>query len=168
VGNVAGTPLLSSNGELRGEKGGLFEGGIRVPAFANWPAKLKPHKVSSVMHAVDWMPTLTKLVGYTPSSDLKWDGRDVWPLVTGAVTKAEPRTLYIALPGGAALRDGDWKLIATKDNRKLLFNLADDPYEKTDLASKEPQRVEKLVAQLAKMREQDRPSLPEDLVGIKD
>lgn len=168
VGNVPGTPLLSSNGQLRGEKGGLFEGGIRVPAFANWPARLKPRKVTSVMHAVDWMPTLTKLVGYTPSSDLKWDGRDVWPLVTGEQTKAEPRTLYIALPGQAALRDGDWKLIAAKDNRNLLFNLANDPYEKTDLAQQEPQRVQELVAQLAKMREQDRPTLPEDLQGIKD
>lgn len=168
IGNVPGTPLLSSNGQLRGEKGGLFEGGIRVPAFANWPSQLKPHKVTSVMHAVDWMPTLTKLVGYTPSSDLNWDGRDVWPLVTGEQQKAEPRTLYIALPGSAALRDGDWKLIVNKENKQLLFNLAADPYEKTDLAKQEPQRVQELVALLAKMREKDRTAIPDDLKGIHD
>lgn len=168
IGSVADSPLLSSNGPLRGEKAQLYEGGIRVAAFANWPAKLAPRKVTTPMHCVDWMPTLTSLAGYTPSAELRWDGRDVWPTLTGEVAKPEPRSFYIALRNAAAVRDGDWKLIVGKDGKRELFNLAADPYEKEELSQREPMRVAALEKQFVEFRQSDITELPEDLRGLKD
>lgn len=169
ISKVPPTPVLSSNLPLRGQKAQLYEGGIRVCAFVNWPGILAPRKVTAPMHAADWMPTLTKLVGYTPQTDLKWDGRDIWPLITGVVTKPEPRTLYIPMPNAAAVLHGDWKLIAAKKTEKReLFNLADDPYEKKDLASTEPAKVKELESILESLRKDDLTTLPADLKGVTD
>ncbi len=167
TGTVPPTPVLSSNLPLRGFKNQLYEGGFRVAAFVNWPGKLAARKLTAPLHAVDWTPTLAKLAGYEPKQDPRWDGQDVWPLLTGAVEKPAPRSIYIAHPSGqAVLRDG-WKLIAFKKNGKReLYHLANDPYEKTDLADKEPARVEELAKILAEFRKGDRDDLPEDLKGI--
>ena len=79
--------MLSSNLPLRGQKNTLYEGGVRVSAFANWPGRLAPRKLTAPLHAADWMPTLTKLAGWQPPAELKFDGLDVWPLLTGEVEK---------------------------------------------------------------------------------
>jgi len=71
---------------------------------------LKPRKLIAPLHAADWMPTLTKLAGWRRPADMKFDGLDIWPLLTGAVEKAEPRTVYIPHPSGAAIYQGEWKL----------------------------------------------------------
>ena len=68
----------ASNGELRGGKGSLREGGVRVPAFFNWPAKLKPAVVNEPLHMVDIMPTLLALAGAKGSPDHPMDGKDIW------------------------------------------------------------------------------------------
>ncbi|MCX7009561.1 MAG: sulfatase-like hydrolase/transferase, partial [Kiritimatiellaeota bacterium] len=118
VGKVPDSPMLSSNLPLRGHKNTLYEGGVRVSAFVNWPGRLAPGQLAAPLHAADWMPTLTKLAGWTPPADLKFDGLDIWPLLTGAITKPESRTIYIPHPSGAiVLRDG-WKLIARKTTKK--------------------------------------------------
>jgi arylsulfatase A-like enzyme len=167
ISKVPATPVLSSNLPLRGHKGQLYEGGIRVVALANWPGRLAAGKVTAPLHAMDWMPTLTRLAGYVPQEDLEWDGRDAWPLITGKVDRPQPRTIYIAYNRGSALRDGDWKLIAPKRGPCELFNLAEDPFEKADLASKEPERVARLQDLLQSIQKRDVTSLPEDLQGIK-
>ncbi len=140
-------PAGGSNLPLRGNKSEVYEGGIRVTALANWPGRLKPGKVTSPIHAVDWMPTLTKLAGWSPPRDLKWDGRDVWPLLSGEVARMD-RTLYWAGAGfrARALRRGDWKLVAARGTppREELFHLTEDPYEKNDLAGSHPDRVAEL------------------------
>ena len=167
IGKVGGSPVLSINLPLRGQKGELYEGGIRVCAFVNWPGRLAPRKVTAPMHAVDWMPTLTKLAGYTPTQDLKWDGQDVWPLLTGQVEHPLPRTIYIPMQPAAVVRHGDWKLIASRNgSRRELFNLAEDPYEKNDLAASNPEKVKELEQLLQGLRKDDLTTLPEDLKGI--
>lgn len=170
IGNpyVGNTPPLtvpvSSNLPLRGHKAQLYEGGIRVPAFVNWPGTLAARKVTAPLHAADWMPTLTKRVGYAPSTDLKWDGQDVWPLITGAVTQPAPRIIYIPMRGGAAVRHGDWKLISSRQDKKHeLFDLATDPYEKRDLSAQEPEKVQELLHRLAELRKDDATKAPGDL-----
>jgi arylsulfatase A-like enzyme len=150
--------LTGNNLPLRGEKGTAYEGGTRVPTIANWPAKLKPGKVASPVHIADWMPTLTKLAGYVASEDLKWDGIDIWPQIAEGA-KAPERTLYGVAPGRRAsiLRRGDWKLIVNRD-RTLgdeLFDLASDPYEKQNLAEREPQRVVELKELLSQVAARD-------------
>ncbi|MHC5538928.1 hypothetical protein ACYOEI_11970 [Singulisphaera rosea] len=148
---------------LRGRKGQFYEGGTRVDAFANLPGTLAPRKVTAPLHAVDWMPTLTKLAGYTPKADLKWAGHDIWPILTGVVTSPEPRTVYIAHRSGQSIQREGWKLIAFANGTSELYHLADDPYETTDLARREPGRLATLKALLAEIRKDDLDVIPEDL-----
>lgn len=152
-----------SNRPLRGWKRSVHEGGVRVPAFAVWPGKIEPGAtISHPLHAVDWMPTLSAIAGYKASTDLKWDGHDIGPLLTGRQTDAEPRTLYcVAHTRAASLRHGDWKLIVDKDRKnKELYNLSDDPHEKTNLASARPEIVERLLGLLEVEATKDEDALP--------
>ncbi len=167
VGDVPPTPVLSSNAPLRGDKNELYEGGIRVCAFANWPGKLAPHKVDAPMHAVDWMPTLTRLAGWQPPSDLQFDGIDLWPTLTGKTERREPRTIYIPHRAGAVvIRDG-WKLISWTRNRKdELYHIAEDPGETTELAATMPERARELQSLLEQLRTADVQEKPEDLRGL--
>lgn len=145
--------LTGSNTPLRGKKGTLYEGGIRVPAIASWPGKLDPGKCKTPIHITDWMPTFCHFVGYHSDSDLKWDGTDVWPYLTGDTTR-RTHPLYWAGPGykSLAIRDGDWKLIVHQRDSGVkleLFHLADDPRETNNLAEQMPERVAKLQRLLA-------------------
>jgi len=137
--------VLGDNRPLRGWKGEVYEGGIRVPALANWSGVLAPGRCDAPMHIVDWMPTLCALTGMCPPRDLNWDGVNVWPSITGKPGTAEPRTLYCKTPKFSAVRSGDWKLVVKNDgSRAELYDLAADPYETKDLASQQPGRVAKL------------------------
>jgi arylsulfatase A-like enzyme len=70
--------LPASNGELRGGKGSLHEGGVRVPTIFNWPAKLKPGVVNEPLHMVDIMPTVLALAGAKANPDKPLDGKNIW------------------------------------------------------------------------------------------
>lgn len=164
VGDVAPAPIAGDNTPLRGQKNTLYEGGVRVPAFANWPGRLAPRKATAPIHAADWMPTLCNLVGFDPPRDLEWDGRDVWPQVTGE-SAGEPRMIRIAARFGDAVRRGDWKLIVFADEKKSaeLYNLAVDPNETQNAAEANPEIVEQLSTWLAEDRKKDLPRVPEDV-----
>ncbi len=173
---VGNTPPLktpvSSNLPLRGNKAQLYEGGIRVSAFANWPGVLAPRKLSAPLHAADWMPTLTKLAGWTPATAPKFDGLDIWPLLTGAVEKPVSRVIYVPMAAGAAVLEGEWKLISRKAKGKSpakveLFHITSDPYEEKDLSAAEPERVRALEARLAELRRDDMDKIPDDLKDIQ-
>ncbi len=155
--------VLGENHPLRGHKGQVYEGGIRVPAFVSWPGRIAPCRVNSPVHAVDWLPTLSRLAGYPAQRQLKWDGQDVWPLLTGQA-KAQSRDLYWKGPGSRslAMRSGDWKLVVQKpgDESKPgieLFQLSDDPYEQKDRAAGEAKTVARLDALLKREQELDGP-----------
>jgi arylsulfatase A-like enzyme len=159
--------LPGNNTPLRGQKGDLYEGGIRVPALVSWPAKLRAGKMSAPMQIVDWMPTFCALAGYQPTRDLKWDGVNVWPQISALAAKASPRSLYWTTPRGSAVRDGDWKLILTPTRtgqvgKVELFDLAQDPNEKTDLTTKMPEKVAALKAKHAAMAKADGDSRVKD------
>jgi arylsulfatase A-like enzyme len=142
-------PEFSSNLPLRGGKCEVYEGGIRVPAFVNWKGKLTPARNETVSHAVDWMPTIAGLTGCDmPQTDPQWDGMDIWPAITGRKDPLPQRQLYWVWNNnrsGVAIRSGDWKLLRNGLKSKWqLFNLADDPCEKNDLAEKMPEKVKEL------------------------
>ena len=157
---------FSSNAPLRGGKGELFEGGIRVPAFVHWPAKLAPRKLATPLHAADWMPTLAALTGFQPEHDAQWDGQNVWPLLSGAQAGAAPRELYWVWGvdrWSEGLRRGDWKIIRNNRAAKngaiapwMLFNLAEDPQEKTDHATDMPGIVAELAARFESQKAGDK------------
>jgi arylsulfatase A-like enzyme len=151
--------LPGNNAPLRGQKGDLYEGGIRVPAVMNWPGKIKPGKHVSPMQIVDWMPALCAVAGYTPERELKWDGVNVWPRLTSAM-ESPPRLLYWATPRGQAVRDGDMKLIVQASRpgtppKVELFDLGRDPGETTDLAARMPDVVAKMKQKLAAISKAD-------------
>jgi arylsulfatase A-like enzyme len=154
--------LPGSNTPLRNQKGSVYEGGIRVPTLAHWPGRLKPGKFTGVAHISDWMPTFCALAGWKPERDLKWDGLDLWPQLTGA-QPPPPRAIYTAAPGfkSRMVRGGGWKLVVSEKKTEL-FNLESDPNEQTDLAAKEPQRVEALRARLAELSQADKDAVAND------
>jgi len=169
VGKVPSSPALSSNLPLRGQKNTLYEGGVRVCALANWPGVLKPGKSTAPMHAADWMPTITKLAGWPKAGTSKFDGQDMWPVLTGQA-QPSPRTIYIPMkPSSAVLRDG-WKMIAKNGAgapMPELYNVTEDPSEKKDLAAEQPQKLKEMIALLNDLRKDDVTTLPEDLKGEK-
>ena len=139
---------LSDNGKLRGGKGGVYEGGVRVVAFANWPAKIKAGSaIRQPIHIADWYPTLVKLSGSEAAPKLPLDGRDISSVLTENATIPDREVVLNLAPDAAAIRVGDWKLVV--HNRKAeekaeLFNLGDDASEKNDLSEKNPEKVKEL------------------------
>jgi arylsulfatase A-like enzyme len=149
--------VLGNNRPLRGWKGELYEGGIRVPALANWPGVLKAGESKAPVHIVDWMPTLCALTGCSPARDLAWDGSNIWPAVRGETASAAPRSFYWKTPNSFAVRRGDWKLIVGKSGREAqLYDMASDPYETRDQAAQHPERVAELRALLKEYTAKDR------------
>ncbi len=150
---------------LRGSKTDVYEGGILVPGFINWPAKIESRVVDEPVHVVDLLPTLANMVGIDP--DPEWDGADLAPLIKGTGTLGE-RTLYwlwndvpeTSRSNRWALRHGDWKVVEygpLPDNPGdwQLFNLASDPGETNDLASSEPAKLAEMHAIFLSQRGKD-------------
>jgi arylsulfatase A-like enzyme len=166
-------PAGGSNFPLRGVKGQVYEGGIRVPTLAYWPGRLKPGVFNSPAHISDWMPTFCALAGYQPEKDLHWDGQNLWPALSGAAPPA-PRTIYVAGPGfrAEAFRDGDWKLIVQQGKAKKgekaaaekveLYNLAKDPNETDDLSAKMPEQATALRCKLTEAARANRDAVAKD------
>lgn len=103
---------LSTNGNLRAGKGTIYEGGVRVCAFANWPGHIPAGvTLQEPLHVVDWFPTLVKLAGGSLEQRLPLDGRDVWPLLTEGAKSPHDAILLVQSPTRAAVRRGDWKLL---------------------------------------------------------
>lgn len=160
-GKVKKAPPPASNAPYRGGKGGLLEGGSRVVAFANWPGKLTPAVIQEPLHMVDVMPTLVALAGGQASSDHPFDGKNVWPvLAQGQPGPHEDLLINVEMFRGA-VRKGDWKLIktATLPSKNELYNLAQDPGEKNNLAQQHPEIAKDLEARLEAYARQQKMSL---------
>ena len=145
------TDVLGNNLPLRGWKGTLYEGGIRVPAFMNWPGHLKPQKVSAPMIVCDLVPTLAHLAGIEVPAEMNTEGMNIWPAVNGS-SVPDNRLFYWRTGGRLAIRRGDWKLVhsgKTPDiGKDELFNISDDPYEQHDLAKENPTILDELRKEL--------------------
>jgi arylsulfatase A-like enzyme len=165
--------VITSNGPLRAGKSSLYEGGVRVVAVAAWAGKIKAGSVvRAPLHMVDWYPTLVKLAGGSLEQALPLDGRDAWAAITAGAPSSHEDILHNISTTGGAVRVGDWKLVvngqivdgeeggqesparlaakaaALATPQIELFNLAEDPNEKTNLAEKNPGKVAELRARL--------------------
>lgn len=155
---------VTDNGPLRAGKGTIYEGGMRVCAFAHWPGHIPGGKtVDEPLHAVDWYPTLVKLAGGSLEQKLPLDGCDIWPVLTaGAKSPHDAILLCGTIPERRAIRMGDWKLLLNANDKDAeestavrvdgtkieLFNLASDLGEKKNLAAEQPEKVKELRAKL--------------------
>jgi arylsulfatase A-like enzyme len=141
--DVSKLNLPCDNGPYRDGKGTLFEGGCLVCACANWPGHIKPQTVNGLIHAVDIYPTLAALAGASTAKCKPLDGMNVWDAI--AEGKPSPRTefIYNVEPFRGGVRQSDWKLIwrTLLPSSVDLYNLADDPYEKNNVAAAHPDKV---------------------------
>jgi len=162
--------IPSDNGPYRDGKGMLYEGGTRVVALANWPGHIEPGTVvDEPIHIVDMYPTLTALAGAPAGKGKPVDGLDVWPTISAGKPSPRDEIVYDIEPFRAALRKGDWKLVwkTTLPSRVELFNLEQDPYEKTNLAAEYPEKVKELQLEIEEMgREAAQPLFLLEAFGV--
>ena len=120
-------------------KGYLNEGGLRVPAIARWPGVIPAGRVTDqAAITMDWTATILGVTGTTADPTLPLDGEDLMPICTGQ-RQPYDRSLYWRVIGLNAARVGNWKYLKDASGEHL-FDLANDPGEKSDLASKQRER----------------------------
>jgi len=152
----------SVNAPLRGGKNSFFEGGIRVPFVVSWPGRIAPGQVMDTpVISLDLFPTFADIAGLEIPDTLHLDGLDLMPLITGRASGLSRDELFWRIrgvKGDAALRKGDWKIYRMGQYHKTwLFNLADDPYEKTDLSKSHPEKLQEMLDRLAEWEKQMEP-----------
>lgn len=141
---------FTDNSPLRGAKGDVFEGGMRVPFLVSWPSKIKPGKYDQPVIALDFLPTALAAADSTAPANL--DGVNLLPFLTGEKTTAPHDTLFFRTggPGGNnGVRRGNWKLVRLGKAEPELYDLAADIGESKNVAAGHPQVVQELVTAIA-------------------
>ncbi len=148
--------FFHSNGDLRGYKGDIYEGGIREPLIVRWKNHVPANTTSMFVSGFeDWMPTLLELAGETKLIPKTADGISIAPTLLGKTQEPRPFLYreFHGYGGQQSVRVGDWKLLkrnllgaAKKPAAPTLelYNLATDPSEKENVASAHPDIVAKL------------------------
>lgn len=151
----------TDNRPLRGGKGNMFEGGIRVPCVIVWPGVTEPGTRSDAMiQTTDLYPTLLNLLGIPLPENYPIDGKDLTPALRGEPWERDAMFTYFPhqtqvpdwLPPSISVHRGDWKLIRIfhfgEDGAHdyLLYNLKEDIGETNNLAAEHPDLVEELDA----------------------
>jgi arylsulfatase A-like enzyme len=148
----------ADNVPLRGGKGDTFEGGIRVVSVMRWPGKLEAGSLNtSIMSAMDVLPTLAGAAGVAVETPFELDGRNLWPALEEG--RREPRKDYLFFASETPIRghfnitafNDEWKLVQEIDQGLLaadvtthLFRVSEDPNEHHNLAASHPRIVEKM------------------------
>lgn len=135
-------------GLLRGSKGSSYEGGGRVPAIIRWPARIPAGQVTSGLVGMPDIYLILMKAAEAELPDLKLDGYDIMPFLTGEVERS-PRQEYAYFGGGglAAMRVGDWKLRLAGGDVEL-FNLQLDPSERYNRANEKHEIVGRIYREM--------------------
>jgi arylsulfatase A-like enzyme len=159
--DVSKLKLPADNGPYRGGKGLLYEGGMRVAALANWPGRIQPGDVKEMIHVVDMFPTFAGLAGASAKKEKPLDGFDVWATISERAPSPRQEIVYNIEPFRGAVRRGDWKLIwrTPLPSAVELYNLADDPSEKTNVAEKNPEKMAELQKRIEQLARESAKSL---------
>ncbi|MBT5019718.1 sulfatase-like hydrolase/transferase [bacterium] len=155
-------------GEYRGAKGCLFEGGVRVPSFISWPAKIPQGEVRDQMvFGCDWFPTIADLCEIkTPQHHL--DGESIRSVIIEDAVSPHDEIFWQLGSGNKpqlAIRSGDWKLLINAQDRSskgelsaadrvsFLSNMKEDPSESKNVAEAHPEIVSKLIKRIEEIRQ---------------
>ena len=168
-------------GGLRGWKYLVFEGGCRVPFIAHWPARIKPHVSDQMINLVDLLATFASMTGQKVSKDIAPDSLDLSSVLLEKTTnQLRDNTVLHGVSDMLALRLGDWKFIpanpkakatgmgqganaadtrftANRITKPMLFNLATDPGEKTNLFAIFPDKAAELQTRLTTIKNENHP-----------
>ncbi|MBS2210279.1 sulfatase-like hydrolase/transferase [Carboxylicivirga mesophila] len=140
----------SYNMPYRGEKGTLFEGGIRLPFCMSWPAQIEGNKVfDEAVSTLDFLPTILNAVSL--KKDKAMAGHDLLPYINTEKGGSVHDLMYWRINHRWAIRNSEWKLVKNEvKGRPMLFNIANDKTESTDLYEKHPEVVKELQEQYTK------------------
>ena len=161
-------PIVTTNAPLRGEKGTLYEGGIRVPMIVRWPGVVRSRSLCNTpVTSVDFYPTLLEIAGAANPAGQVLDGQSLIPRLRQK-DPFDDRALYWHYPHyhhstpAGAIREGDWKLIEFFENGvSQLYNLRDDPGEQIDLSAVSPRKALELQIKLAQWRRSVGAAMPQ-------
>jgi len=156
----ADPPFFNSTAGLRGWKGSVYEGGIRVPCVVKWPQHVKPGSVSDVAsYFPDWFPTLCGVAGAKLPTNQQLDGIDLNPVLHGDPSPVRTELMiweFSGYGGLVAIRDQPWKAVRRDLHKQPtpweLYNLDDDQSESKDLASDHPEIIDRLEAEYRRTR----------------
>ncbi|GAA5222448.1 sulfatase [Membranihabitans marinus] len=171
-----GTVEITHNAPLRGGKGQLYEGGVRVPLIMRWPDVIAPGSVcDEAVISIDFYPTLVELAGGQVEAGHILDGYNILPLMIQPQAELDREALYWHFPGylqsrqegswrttpvGSIVAD-EWKLIQFfEDNTIELYNLKDDLGEQNNLADVFPDKKEELLHKLNQWRMEMKAEMP--------
>ena len=156
-----------STGGLRGGKATAWEGGFRVPFVARWPGRIPEGQASGAMAMnIDLFPTLAAMAGIPLPDSRTLDGRNILPVLTGALNESPHEVLYFFNHDRiAGLRTQDWKILVRADYRnierwlpgrdlRLLFDMRIDPTERYSLAAHHPDKWRELERHLVRAQQE--------------
>lgn len=161
--------ITTSNAPLRGEKGTLYEGGVRVPCIARWAGTIPAGKESATVGStIDFYSTFIDLARAAAPSDQPLDGTSLLPVLRDPAAKLGRDTFYWHLPHyhhstpASSVRQGDWKLIEFFEDGALeLYNLAEDLGETKNRAKDFPDRAKAMQAALKAWRKDVQAQVPQ-------
>lgn len=146
--------FFNSTGELRGWKGDVWEGGLRVPTIVRWPGRVEAGSVTAFpSYFADWFPTLCALAGVDAPAGAELDGIDLVPLLLGEDEPARDKPMiweFHGYRGQLAVMAGPWKAVrqgvaTDQPGDWELYHLERDPAEGEDLAQAHPEVLARLV-----------------------
>lgn len=167
-------PVLTNNAPLRGEKGTLYEGGIRVPCIVRWPGVAAAGAESAALAStMDFYPTFLAAANVALPPGQPIDGVDLRPALRSPRTRLSRETLHWHLPHyhhstpASAIRRGDWKLLEFFEDGALeLYDLGSDIGETRNIAATFPERARALHAELKAWRREVQAQLPQRNPGF--
>ncbi len=156
----------ANNAPLRGGKGEVFEGGIRVVSLLRWPAQLQGGaRMAQIMTVMDVFPTLMDALGISPGEHFPWDGRSMWPAIRDGKAMPLEADVFFASETpiygqfNLTVFDEEWKLVQEIEQDQVtttvtnhLFRIQDDPNEYNNLAPAHPEVVERLAERIRHWR----------------
>jgi arylsulfatase A-like enzyme len=148
-GGRRGSTALPGQLALRGGKGSVLEGGIRVPAVLRWPGVIRAGtKCNQLISAQDLFPTFAAAAGIKPANQKPFDGVNCWPAIIQNKPMKRPPVIVAGPSGDFAVLHDQWKL-TWGQGQVSLYNVKDDPTESKDVILNHPETAAKLADNLA-------------------